>query len=79
MKGKVITDNHIQNLRNETANLSDNFKSLVSINEKLTSELSIIKNANNVLENRIVNLEKQLSKNEQYGHRNNVEISEISN
>ena len=34
---------------------------------------------NKVLENRIVNLEKQLSKNEQYGRRNNVEISGISN
>ena len=68
MKGKVVTDNQIQNLCNEIVNLSDNFKSLVSTNEKLTSEPSIIKNANNVLENRIVNLKKQLSKNEQYGH-----------
>ena len=34
---------------------------------------------NNILENRIVNLEKQLSKNEQYGRRNNVEVSGISN
>ena len=31
------------------------------------------------MENRIVNLEKQLSKNKQYGRRNNVEISGISN
>ena len=75
MKGKVVADNQIQNLCNEIANLSDNVKSLVSTNERLTSELSIVKNVNNVLENRIVNLEKQLSKNEQYGRRNNVEIS----
>ena len=77
MKGKVAADN--QNLCNEIANLSDNVKSLVSTNERLTSELSIIKNVNNILENRIVNLEKQLSKNEQYGCHNNVEISGISN
>ena len=32
-----------------------------------------------MLENRIVNLEKQLSKNEQHDRRNNVEISGISN
>ena len=79
MKGKVVADNQIQNLCNEIANLSDNVKSLVSTNERLTSELSIVKNVNNVQENRIVNLEKQLSKNEQYGRRNNVEISGISN
>ena len=34
---------------------------------------------NYVLEARIVNLEKQLSKNEQYGRLNNIEISGISN
>ena len=76
MKGKVVADNQIQNLCNEIANLSDNVKSLVSTNERLTSELY---NVNNVLENRIVNLEKQLSKNEQYGRRNNVEIFRILN
>ena len=74
IKGKVAADN--QNLCNEIANLSDNVKSLVSTNERLTSELY---NVNNILENRIVNLEKQLSKKEQYGCRNNVEISGISN
>ena len=79
VKGKVVADNQIQNLCNEIANLFDNVKSLVSTNERLTSELSIVKKVNNVLENRIVNLEQKLSKNEQYGRRNNVEISEISN
>ena len=54
MKGKVVADNQIQNLYNEMANLSDNVKSLVSTNERLTSELSIIKNVNNFLENRII-------------------------
>ena len=62
MKGKVVADNQIQNLCNEIANLSDNVKSLVSTNERLTSELSIVKNVNNVLENRIVNLQNQLPK-----------------
>ena len=51
----------------------------MSTNERLTSELTNVKNVNNVLENRTVNLEKQISKNEQYGRRNNVEISGISN
>ena len=79
MKGKVAADNQTQNLCNKIANLSDNVKSLLSTYERLTSELSIVKNVNNVLENRIVNLEKQLSKNKQYGHRNNLELSGISN
>ena len=48
-------------------------------NERLNRELTIVKNVDNVLKNRIVNLEKELSKNEQYGRRNNVEISGIPN
>ena len=79
MKGKVVADNQIQNLCNEIKNLSDNVKSLVNTDEWLTSELTIVKNVNHVLGTRIVNLEKQLSKNEQYGRRNNIEISGISN
>ena len=82
MNGKVVADNQIQNLCSEIANLSNNVKSLVSTNERLTSELTVVKIVNSILENRIVNLEKQLSKNEQYGRRNicyNVEISGISN
>ena len=78
MKSKVVADNQIQNLFSEIANLSDNVKSLVSTNERLTSELTVVKNVNSILENRVVNLEKQLSKNEQYGRRKYVEISEIS-
>ena len=80
MKGKVVTDNQIQNLCSEIVNLSDNVKNLVSTNKRLTSELTLVKNVNSILENRVVNIEKkQLSKNEQYGRHNNVEISGISN
>ena len=69
MKGKVVADNQILNLCSKILDLSENVKSLVSTNERLT----------NILENRIVNLKKQLSKNEQYGRRNNVEISGVLN
>ena len=55
MKGKEVADIQIQNLCNEIANLSDNVKSLVSTNKRLSSELTIVKNVNNVLENSIVN------------------------
>ena len=79
IKGKVVADNQIQNLCREIANLSDNVTSLASTSERLVSELTIVKNVNNMLENRMINLEKQLSKNEQYGRCTNVEISGISN
>ena len=55
MKGKEVADIQIQNLCNEIANLSDNVKSLVSTNKRLSSELTIVKNVSNVLENSIVN------------------------
>ena len=42
-----------------------------------TSELSVEKNVNNILENKIVTAEKQLSENKQYGCCNNIEISRI--
>ena len=58
MKGKVVADKQMQNFCSEIANLSENVKSLVSINERLTSELMVIKNLNSILENRIVDLEK---------------------
>ena len=51
----------------------------MSTNERLTSELTVVKSVNNILENRIVNLGKELFENEQYSRPNNVEISGISN
>ena len=72
IKGKVVADKQIQKLCSEIANLSDNF------NERLTRKMMVTKNVNNILEIRNVNLEKHLSKNEQYGRRNNVEISDVS-
>ena len=65
IKGKAVVDKQVQQLCSKIANLSENVKSLVSTNERLTSELMVIKSVNNILENRIVNLEKQLSKNEE--------------
>ena len=60
MKGNLVADNQIRNLCSVIANLSDNVKSLVSTNERHASELSVVKNVNNILKNRIVNLEKQI-------------------
>ena len=74
MKGKVVDDKQTQKLCGEIAVLSENIKSHVSTNERITSEVMVVRNVNNILENRIVNLEKQSSKNEQNGRGNNVEI-----
>ena len=60
MKGNLVADNQIRNLCSVIANLSDNVKSLVSTNERHASELSVVKNVNNILKSRIVNLEKQI-------------------
>ena len=79
LKGKVVVGNNIQGLFNEISKLSENVDCLVNANEKLNSELLIVRNLNPNPQNRIINLEKQQSKSEQCNRRNNVEISGISN
>ena len=79
LKGKVVVGNNIQGLFNQISKLSENVDRLVTTNEKLNSELLIVRNVNQNLQNRIINLKKQQSKSEQYNRRNNVEISGISN
>ena len=71
LKGKVVVGNDIQGLFNQISKLLENVDRLVTANEKLNSELLIVKN--------VKNLEKQQSKSEQYNRRNNVGISGISN
>ena len=51
----------------------------MTANEKFNSELLIARNVNQNLRNRIMNLEKQKSKTEQYNRQNDVEVSGISN
>ena len=79
LKGKVVVGNGIQGLFNQNSKLSENLDSLVTANKKLNSELLIVRNVNQNLQNRIVNLEKQQSKLEQYNRGNNVKVSRISN
>ena len=78
-KEKVVAGNDIQGLFNRISELPESVDRLVTANEKLNSELLIVRNVNQNLQNRIVNLQKQQSKSEQYNRRNNVEISRISN
>ena len=74
-----MVGNDIQGLFNQISKLSENVDHLVTTNEKLNSELLIVRNVNQNLQNRIINLEKQQSKSEQYSRCNNVKISGISN
>ena len=59
MKGKVVIGNDIQGLFNQISKLSENLDRLLTANEKLNSELLIVRNVNQNLQNRIINLEKQ--------------------
>ena len=79
LKGKVVVGNDIQGLFNQISKLSQNVDRFVTANGKLNSELLIVRNVNQNLQNRIINLEKQQSKLEQYNRRNNIEITGISN
>ena len=48
-------------------------------NGKISSQLMVVSNLNTLLVTRVIELEKQQAKMEQYSRRNNVEISGISN
>ena len=79
LKGTVVVGNDIQGLFNQISKFFENVDRLVTANEKMNSELLIVRNVNQNLQNRTINIEKQQSKSEQYNRRNNVEISGIFN
>ena len=58
MKGKVIFDSHVKDLHNQIEKLTESLNQIRAANEKITSELVIVKNVFVNLENQIVNLEK---------------------
>ena len=78
LKGKVIVDSDISNLCNQISKLNDTISQLHSTNEKI-SDLTVVKNVNAKLEERIISLEKSQAKSEQYSRRNNIELSGIPN
>ena len=79
LKGKVIMDADISNLCNQISKLNDTISQLHSTNKKIRSELAVVKNVNTKLEERIIYLEKNQAKLEQYSQRNNIELSGIPN
>ena len=62
LKGKIVVGNDIQGLFNQISKLSENVDRLATANKKLDSELLIVRNVNQNLQNRIVNFEKQQPK-----------------
>ena len=67
-----MVGNDIQGLFNQISKPSENVDRLVTANKKLNSQVLIVKNVNQIFQNRILNLEKQQSKSEPYSRRNNV-------
>ena len=65
LKGKVIVGNDTQGLYNQISELSENVDPLPAANDKLDSELIIVRNVKQKLKNRIIILEKQQSRSEQ--------------
>ena len=61
LKEKIVVDKDIQGLCKQISKILENVDRLVIANEKSKSELLIIRNINNNLQNRTVNLEKQQS------------------
>ena len=58
MKGKVVVGSQIKDLCYQTKKLTESLNDVVGTNEKITRELSIIKNINSNLEKHITTLEK---------------------
>ena len=69
LKGKVIVDSDISNLCKQILKLNDTISQLHSTNEKIRSELPVLKNVNTEMEERIISLDR----------RNNTELSGIPN
>ena len=78
MKDKVVVDSHVRDLRHQIEKLTERLNDVSATNEKIATELLIVKNVNSNLEKSITALEKLQAKAEQYNRKNNVEISCIS-
>ena len=79
LKGKVIVDADISNFCRQISKLNDTISQLHSKNEKIRSELVVVKNVNTKLEEQIISFEENQAKSERYSRRNNTELSVILN
>ena len=79
LRGKAIVDSDLRNLCDQISNLPETIAKLGTANEEISSELAIVKVVNSKLEKRVIDLEKNQAKLEQYSGRNNVGFSKIPN
>ena len=79
MKSNVVVGSRLKDLSQQIGKINKHLNDVMATNEKIASELSIVKKINSNLENRITALEKLQAKAEQYNRRINVKISSISN
>ena len=79
LKGKLIVDSDVTNLCNQISKLNYTITQLHSTNEKIRSELAVVKIVNRKLKEQIISLEKTQAKCEQYSRRNSTELSGIPN
>ena len=79
MKGKVVIGSRGKDLCHQIEKLTERLNDVVATNEKITSELLIVKNVNSNLEKRVATLEKLQAKAEPYSRKKNKEISGIPN
>ena len=79
LNGKFLVDSDISNLRNQISKLNDRTFQLHSTNEKIRSEVTVVKNVNTKRKEKIISLKKNQAKSEQYCRCNNIEWSGIPN
>ena len=72
-------DSDTSNYCNQISKLNNTTSQLHSTNSKKRCELTVVKNLNVKLEERIISLEKNQAFSEQYSRRNNIKLSSIPN
>ena len=66
LKGKVVIDADMHKLCEKIERLTETMNQIVVENKKLQSDIAVVKNVNRKLEDKIVYLEKNQAKGEQY-------------
>ena len=79
LKEKVVIDADLHKLCEKIERLTESMNQIVAENKKLQSDIAIVKNVNRKLKDKIVYLEKNQTKGEEYSCRKNTEISDIPN
>ena len=79
LKGRITVDADICCLCNQNKSLPETASGLLDKHEQLNSELSVCKNVNKHLKEKVAKLEKVQAVPEQYSQRNNTELAGILN